>query len=86
MNNLTVIVDTLLTQKHQPYAIELQIQQLKTQISHISQVDEGGADIELTPEGDIMTVKSNTDYQIILKFQAPTELIFLTCSFDHSRV
>jgi hypothetical protein len=76
MNNLTVIIETPFTEKHQPYSIRLQNQQLKTQISHIYQVCKSGAHTELKLQDDIITVKSNEDYQIILEFQAPTKFIF----------
>ncbi len=76
MNNLTVIIETPFTQIQQPYSIHLRSQRMKPQISHIYQVSESGAYTELIPEGDIITVNSNTDYQIILMFQAPTRMIF----------
>jgi len=76
MNNLTVIIETPFTEKHQPYSIRLQNQQLKTQISHIYQVCKSSAHTELKSQDDIITVKSNEDYQIILEFQAPTKFIF----------
>lgn len=76
INNLTVIIETKFTQERQPYSIELQNKRLSPQISHVYQVSENGIDTELQPEGDIITVQSNANYQVILTFQAPTELIF----------
>ncbi len=48
---------------------------METQISHIYQVSKSGGHTEFKPQGDIMTVKSDADYQVILKFQEPTDLL-----------
>jgi hypothetical protein len=75
MNNLTVVIETPYTQQRQPYTIHLHSRQLKSQISHIYRLLQG-QEIERTKIGNTVIEKSDSNYQVILKFQAPTQLKF----------
>jgi hypothetical protein len=73
-NNLTIIIETPFTQQRQPYAIYLNNQQLKpfkrydVKIYRIIKEQE----TELISTDDVIVQNSDSNYQVILKFQGPT--------------
>jgi hypothetical protein len=74
-NNLTTIIETPYTQPRQPFTIHLHSRQLKPQISHIYRLSQGQEN-ERKTIGNTMIERSDSNYQIILKFQAATTLTF----------
>ena len=75
MNNLTIIIQTIWTEKHRPYTIHLQAKNLKPQILHLYRIEQG-VEKQVKIRGKVIKQKSDENYQIILKFQAPKILQF----------
>ncbi|CAF5134398.1 unnamed protein product, partial [Rotaria sp. Silwood1] len=74
-NTLIVTIVTPFTQKRQPFFIRLDNEQMKLAISRVCQVSPQGS-TELQPIGNIITAKSDSNYQVVLKFEAPPTLRF----------
>ena len=68
-NNLTLVIETSFTQARQPFSIRLDQRQLKPVISHACNIaqDKG---TELNLNNDVSVVKSDKNYQVVIKFQA----------------
>lgn len=75
MNNLTVIIQTMWTQKRRPYTIHLRAKYLKPQILHLYRINQG-VEKEVKIRGNVIKEKSDKNYKVILKFQAPKTLQF----------
>ncbi|CAF4704228.1 unnamed protein product [Rotaria sp. Silwood2] len=75
MNTLIVTIETPFSQKRQPFSIRLENEQMKLAISRVCQVSPQGS-TELQPIGNIITAKSDSNYQVVLKFEAPPKLTF----------
>lgn len=75
MNNLTVIIQTQWTQKHRPYTIHVRANYLKPQILHLYRINQG-IEKEIKIRGKVIKEKSDKNYEVILKFQAPKTLQF----------
>ncbi|CAF3957747.1 unnamed protein product, partial [Rotaria sp. Silwood1] len=75
MNTLIVTFETPFTQKRQPFSIRLDNEQLKLAITRVCQVSPQGS-TELQPIGNIITAKSDSNYQVVLKFEGPPQLTF----------
>ncbi|CAF3832664.1 unnamed protein product [Rotaria sp. Silwood1] len=75
VNTLIVTIVTPYTQKRQPFFIRLDNEQMKLAISRVCQVSPQGS-AELQPIGNIITAKSDSNYQVVLKFEAPSTLRF----------
>jgi hypothetical protein len=73
-NNLTLTIETLFTQQRQAYTINLNNQQLKQFKDYSVKVYRilNNQETELISTDDIITQSSDSNYQIILKFQGPT--------------
>jgi len=73
-NNLTLTIETSFTQQNQPYIINLNNQQLKQFKDYSVKFYRilNNQETELISTDDIITLNSDSNYQIILKFQGPT--------------
>lgn len=70
-NNMTFIIETAYTQTHQAYNISLANSPLIQGDLHVYRVN-NGQEIEITTRDDKIFQISDSNYQIILKFQGPT--------------
>lgn len=73
-NNLTIIIETPFTKKQQNYEIRFENDQMKAAIEHVYRLIDG-KEIDVTTDEKTLIQKSDSNYQIILKLQAPPELI-----------
>jgi len=73
VNTMTLIIETPFTQKREPYAISIDNEELKQAISHVYRVL-NNQETEITTSDDKLVQKSDSNYQIILKFQGPPEM------------
>ncbi|UJR18733.1 hypothetical protein I4U23_005640 [Adineta vaga] len=73
-NNLTLTIETSFTQQHQPYSIRLNNQQLTQLKDYSVKVYRilNSQETELKSVDDVIIQYSDSNYQIILKFQGPT--------------
>jgi len=85
LNNLTLIIETSFTQKHQPYTIYLDNEQLMTAVSHVYRVFNNQED-EITTKEKTLKQDSDENYQIRLKFQGPTHLSRYGVNIDYESV
>lgn len=85
MNNFTIVFQTLWTEQHQPYTIRLQARSLKPQIRHLYRINEG-VEKEVKIRGKVIREKSDKNYQVILKFQAPKRLQFYGVFIEYNVV
>lgn len=72
-NNLTIIIETPFTKKHEKYAISLYNDRIIGVIPHVYRIIDG-KEIDVTSKEQKLTQYSDSNYQIILKFQAPPSL------------
>ncbi|UJR07733.1 hypothetical protein I4U23_012017 [Adineta vaga] len=73
VNNMTLVIETKFTQQRQPYSINLDNTQLKGAILHVYRVF-NNQETEITTQDKVLVQRSDSNYQVILKFQAPTQL------------
>ncbi|CAF4096520.1 unnamed protein product [Rotaria sp. Silwood2] len=85
MNTLIVTFETPFTQKRQSFSIRLNKQQINQAISRVCQVSPNGSS-ELKPIGNIITAKSDSNYQVVLKFEAPSTMRFYGVFIKYSVV
>jgi hypothetical protein len=71
--NLTLIIETPFTQKQQTYAIRVNIGAIQPSISHIYRLLED-QETEVIFHDDTFTEKSDSNYQVVLKFEGPPTL------------
>ncbi|CAF1281737.1 unnamed protein product [Rotaria sordida] len=69
-NTLKVTFKTLFTQKRQPFSIRLDTEEIMLAVSRVCQVSPE-ASFELQPVGNIIIAKSDSNYEVVLKFEAP---------------
>jgi hypothetical protein len=73
LNNMTLVIETQFTQNHQPYTIRLDNAQIMQAVSHVYRII-NNKEIDITTKDKTLTQKSDSNYQIILKFQGPKHL------------
>ncbi len=73
LNNLTLVIETLFTEKHQAYKISLNNEQLFGAITNVYRIIDN-KEIEITTHEKTLIQQSDSNYQVILKFQGPTRL------------
>ena len=74
-NNFTFIIDTPFTATHQRYTLQLSVYPRQPQMFRVFQVQTDGATTELKFRSDIITVRSDSNFQVGLKFQGPSRFI-----------
>ncbi len=84
MNNLTIIIATPQTRQHQPYAIHFDNRNFKLYPLPIYRILDG-KETEIITTDDVIVQNSDSNYQIILKFQAETTISYYV-SFIHYNV
>ncbi|CAF1363336.1 unnamed protein product [Rotaria sordida] len=70
LHNLTLIIKTPFTQQHQLYAIHLDNEQIMSAVSHVYRIF-NNQEIDVTTKDKTLTQYSDSNYEIILKFQGP---------------
>jgi hypothetical protein len=75
MNNLTVTVETPFTQQHQPYTINIDNRLIKDYSVGIYRIL-NGQEIHVKSVDDVIVQNSDSNYQIILKFQAEKTITY----------
>ncbi len=85
LNNLTLIIETLFTEKHQAYTISLNNEQLFGAITNIYRIIDN-KEIEITTHDKILVQQSDLNYQVILKFQGPTHLGRYGVNIDYESI
>lgn len=83
-NNLTLTIETSFTQQRQSYLIQLNNQQLKEFKDYSVRFFRilNNEETELISTDDIITQYSDSNYQIILKFQGPTTYNLLPIIYE----
>ncbi|CAF0909576.1 unnamed protein product [Rotaria sp. Silwood1] len=73
-NSLTINIETPFTQERQPYAIRLNNEQLKQFKDYDVRIYRilNGQETQLISSDQVIVQNSDSNYQIILKFQGPT--------------
>ncbi|CAF0943575.1 unnamed protein product [Rotaria sordida] len=73
-NSLTINIETPFTQERQPYSIYLNNEQLKQFKDYDVKIYRilNGQETELISSDDVIIQSSDSNYQVILKFQGPT--------------
>jgi hypothetical protein len=80
-NNLTMIIETPFTQQHQPYAINLDNYWLfGIQTYRIL----NGKEIQVKSNDKVIVENSDSNYQVILKLQAPPTLSVYVLFFNYN--
>ena len=80
-NNLTIIIETPFTQQRQPYAVNLDNYWLfGVQPYRIL----NGKEIELKPTDKPLAEKSDSNYQVVVKLQAPPTLSLYVLFFNYN--
>jgi len=75
LNNLTIIIATTYTQQRQPYAINIDNGFFKVYPLPIYRILDG-QETEITTTDDVIVQKSDSNYEVILKFQAQTTVSY----------
>lgn len=73
MNTMTLIIETPFTQQRRPYRISLYSERLPESIKHLYRLLDG-QETEIPIIGERIVQESDSNYQVILKFQAPSEM------------
>ncbi|CAF0874109.1 unnamed protein product [Rotaria sp. Silwood1] len=71
--NLTLMIETPFTKKHQPYTIYLDNEQVMSAVSHVYRVF-NNQETDVTTKDRTLIQYSDSNYQIILKLQGPDRL------------
>ncbi len=71
-NNLTMILETSFTQTHQAYKINFDNYSLLELVTHVYQII-NNQEIEVTTHASILTLLSDSNYQVIVKFETPAQ-------------
>lgn len=69
-NNMTLIIETSFTQQRQPYYLSLANSPIMEIILHVYRIIDN-QEIDITTRNATLVQKSDSNYQIILKFQGP---------------
>ena len=85
LNNLTLIIETPMTDKHQAYTIALNNEQLAGAITNVYRIVDG-KETEITTHEKILRLHSDENYQVIVKFQGPTRLSRYGANVDYNSV
>ncbi|CAF2505003.1 unnamed protein product [Rotaria sp. Silwood2] len=70
---LTLIIETAYTKKQQSYTIHIDNEHLSASISNVYQVIDD-EEIEVTTNDKKIILNSDSNYQVIIKFQGPPEM------------
>lgn len=71
-NNLTMIIETSYTKVHQAYKIIFNNSWLMELVTHVYQII-NNQEIEVTTKASTLTLNSDSNYQIIVKFESPAD-------------
>lgn len=80
---MTFTIETPYTQERQPYAIEIDNKQIKTYSLPMYRILDG-QEIELNSTHDVIVEKSDSNYQVQIKFRAPSTLTYFTFPFPYN--
>jgi hypothetical protein len=83
LNNLTIIIETPFTQRHQPYSIHIDNRQFKLYPLPIYRILDG-KETEIKTTDDVIVEKSDSNYQIIVKLQAETTISYYVFFFHYN--
>ncbi|CAF2517664.1 unnamed protein product [Rotaria sp. Silwood2] len=83
LHNLTVTIETPFTQKHQPYAINIDNTLIKDYSIRIYRIIDGH-ETEVKSRDDVIVQNSDSNYQIILKFQGPSTIYYYGFPFNYN--
>jgi hypothetical protein len=84
-NNMTLVIETQFTQKHQPYTIYLDNERLMGAFSHVYRVF-NNEETEITTQDAKLIQYSDSNYQVILKFQGPARLSLYGVNINYDSV
>ena len=73
MNTLTLTIETPFTHQGRPYSISLDNKGLSASIKHLYRLLDG-QETEIPINDERIVEESDSNYQVILKFQAPSEM------------
>ncbi|CAF0909595.1 unnamed protein product [Rotaria sp. Silwood1] len=82
LHNLTVTIETLFTEKRQPYAINIDNSLIKDYSIGIYRIIDGH-ETEVKSKDDVIVQNSDSNYQIILKFQGPSTIYYYGFPFNY---
>jgi hypothetical protein len=82
VKTMTLIIETSSTQKRESYAISMDNRRLKPAISHVYRVLDN-QETEITTSDDRLIQESDSNYQVILKFQGPSEMTYYGVSINY---
>lgn len=82
LNNMTLIIETPFTRSHQRFTMFLDNQQLTGAISRVFRIF-NGQETEVTTRDSTLIQYSDSNYQIILKFEGPTHLSRYGVNIDY---
>ncbi len=85
LNNMTLIIETEFTQQHQSYTIHLDNEQLMSTVTNVYRIL-NNQEKEITTKDKILIQNSDSNYQIILKFQGPTHLGRYGVNIDYKSI
>ncbi|CAF1006880.1 unnamed protein product [Rotaria sordida] len=83
LHNLTVTIETPFTQKRQPYAINIDNSLIKDYSIRIYRIIDGH-ETEVKSMDDVIVQDSDSNYQIILKFQGPSTIYYYGFPFNYN--
>jgi hypothetical protein len=83
--NMTLTIETLFTRQHQPFTIALDNVKLSTAISNVYRII-NNQETDVTTHDKTLIQHSDSNYQIILKFQGPTRLTRYGINIEYKTV
>lgn len=85
LNNLTLIIETPMTDERRAYTMSLNNEQLAGAISNVYRII-NGKESEVTTHEKILRQDSDGNFQVILKFQGPKQLSRYGVNIDYTSV
>ncbi|CAF3997688.1 unnamed protein product, partial [Rotaria sp. Silwood1] len=82
MNNFTIIIEAPFTQQLQSYSIAIDNALIKESDIRVYRILDG-REIEVKSTGDVIVQNSDSNYQVILKFQAPSTIGLYVLPFNY---
>ncbi|CAF1229440.1 unnamed protein product [Rotaria sordida] len=82
MNNFTIIIETPFTQQLQPYSVAIDNGLIKGSDIRVYRILDG-REIEVKSTGDFIVQNSDSNYQVILKLQAPSTIGLYVLPFSY---
>ncbi|CAF2503513.1 unnamed protein product [Rotaria sp. Silwood2] len=83
LNNLTLMIETPFTHQHEPYSIYLDNEQLMSAVSHVYRIF-NNQETDVTTKDKTLIQYSDSNYEIILKFQGPEYLHRYGVNIDYN--